>query len=316
MQINQDNSVWGTTLPFLQSTDFNIGNLETTITQQSKPAFKKAFSYRSIDKDWATKTLKEGNFRGLSLANNHIKDFGTIGLTDTIHALDLAGIKHAGAGRSIDEASELKTIKINGKKIGFLAMADHYDWSGWISSETKSGIWFLDMNRKNMWNPLFQYIKKVRRSVDVLILSLHWNSNYVKQIEQKFRDFAKLALQAGVDVIHGHSPHHILPIERYDLRKQTLKLATLSDFKKPGKWVIYSCGDFIDDYAVDPCFRNDIGMIVKICVNKNNQVWIGDIVFTKIQNMTVDVLPRSGADFQFALKNLQVDHRKNQFICF
>jgi hypothetical protein len=81
---------------------------------------------------------------------------------------------------------------------------------------------------------------------DITVVSLHWGSNYQWIPSQKFQHFAHDLMDLGVDIIHGHSSHHIQGIEIYK-----------------GKPIFYGLGDFIDDYAVDEVYRNDLGKLSK-----------------------------------------------------
>jgi poly-gamma-glutamate synthesis protein (capsule biosynthesis protein) len=97
----QSESIWGTTLPVLRSTDAVIANLECAITSQQKPTTitPKVFHFRADPV--AAGALPIANVRCVSLANNHSLDFGEEGLFDTLDALDHAGVVHTGAGRTL-----------------------------------------------------------------------------------------------------------------------------------------------------------------------------------------------------------------------
>jgi poly-gamma-glutamate synthesis protein (capsule biosynthesis protein) len=72
----------------------------------------------------------------------------------------------------------------------------------------------------------------VKRKGDIVVASIHWGSNWGYSIPQNQRVFAhRLIDEAGVDIIHGHSSHHVRPIEVYR-----------------DKLILYGCGDFINDY--------------------------------------------------------------------
>ena len=71
----------------------------------------------------------------------------------------------------------------------------------------------------------------MREPGDVVVASIHWGSNWGYDVPATHTDFAHRLIDAGVDVVHGHSSHHPRPIEVYQ-----------------GKLILYGCGDLIDDY--------------------------------------------------------------------
>src|SRR5439155_11772603 len=94
---------WGNVLPVLKSTDINIINLETTLTR-SNNIVSKVFNFKATpDK---VNSLSAAHIAAVNLANNHILDFSGDGLTETIHTLNAAQIKHTGAGLNSREAAE------------------------------------------------------------------------------------------------------------------------------------------------------------------------------------------------------------------
>lgn len=263
--LNQNNNfekVWGNLLYYLNSSDGTIGNLETTITNSTDKEIK-TFNFKLNPK--FKKILKIGNFKYVNIANNHILDFKEQGLEDTIKNLNSLKIKFTGAG-TIEEAMKPIFLIKNGIKIGFLSAADHP--SEWLATKTKKGIFYVDIRFNN--KKLFDYIKKVKSQCDYLVFSIHWNYNYVDEIKSEFRTFAYDLIRCGVDIIHGHSPHHLLEIEKFQ-----------------NGLIFYSLGDFIDDYAVDQRYRNDLACLINIQFTKK-YFYIQKIIPTKISNFQVN----------------------------
>ena len=69
----------------------------------------------------------------VTMANNHILDFGPEGITDSLAALDGAGIPHVGVGENLEQAKELKILEVKGKKIGFLGVSRVYMAASWAT---------------------------------------------------------------------------------------------------------------------------------------------------------------------------------------
>lgn len=115
--------------------------------------------------------------------------------------------------------------------------------------------------------------------------------NYVSFIPEQYVKLGHDIINAGVDIIHGHSPHHLLPIEYYN------------------KGIIfYSLGDFIDDYAVNKNYRNDLSMIAKVIIEKSS-IKI-KIMPTKIVHEINDVIKPKvvkavGNDKKFVLNKIK-----------
>ncbi len=156
---------WGDVLPLLQRTDLNIINLETTLTTSTN-RLPKTFNYKaSPDR---VKTLQEARIDIVNLANNHIRDFGDVGLLETIKTLDAAGIKHVGAGKNIDEAHKQVIITKNNVKIGIIGYTDNEP--GWQAQENKSGTNYIKVGDIDK---IHRYITPLRDQVDLLIVSIH-----------------------------------------------------------------------------------------------------------------------------------------------
>ncbi|KAL6057717.1 Polyglutamate biosynthesis protein [Balamuthia mandrillaris] len=240
--------VWGDTLPLFQEADVRVINLETSVTTHDVKN-PKTFNYRMHPAN--LRALHEAHVDYCSLANNHTLDYCEEGLFDTIKHMNKSGIKWAGAGRNLSEARAPAIISCQDRKIAFFSFSDHP--KDWAASENKPGINYLDIYNYtkediNMIKQLIQDTDKRERDKDgkglnMVVASLHWGPNYLWVPEPQFESFAHDLIDVcGVDMIHGHSSHHIQGIEIYK-----------------GKPILYGCGDFVDDYAIDPEYRNDLG---------------------------------------------------------
>lgn len=224
--------IWGDLLPLLKETDINLANLETTLTK-SRMIIPKVFNFKADPEK--VRSLQEANINIVNLANNHILDYSTEGLQETIATLDKAGILHVGAGSTEVEAKKPAVTIWKEIRIGVLGCTDNEPT--WKATDAKEGTVFLDASTID---PIKQELKKLRAIVDILILSIHWGPNMKERPSKQFIQFAHQAIDCGVDIIHGHSAHIFQGIEFYH-----------------GGLILYDTGDFIDDYAVDPLLRND-----------------------------------------------------------
>jgi len=135
-------------------------------------------------------------------------------------------------GKSKSEAMNPTYKYIHGIKFAFLSASDCKSWE-----------WFPEFNYQNVKNPdrygLSTVVKAAKENADFVIFSFHWGPNYQWFPDADIRRLARLLIDFGVDLIHGHSSHHIQGIEIYK-----------------GKPIFYGMGDFVDDYAIDQTYRN------------------------------------------------------------
>jgi poly-gamma-glutamate synthesis protein (capsule biosynthesis protein) len=259
---------WGNILPLLQKADFRMVNLETTFTKSEKRV-PKVFNYKADPKN--IHALMKANINVVSLANNHSKDFGNEGLLDTIKTLDNANILHVGAGHNIEQAQLPVILEDSGIKIGIIGATDNEPT--WHATETTPGINYFSVD--NLTDLLKQIIQ-LKKQVDLLIISLHWGPNMRQQPTQKYIDAAHLMIDAGADIIHGHSAHIFQGVEIYK-----------------NKLIMYDTGDFVDDYRIDPYLRNDRALLFFVTLDKSG---VKRIELTPLLINTMQVNVAEGAD--------------------
>jgi poly-gamma-glutamate capsule biosynthesis protein CapA/YwtB (metallophosphatase superfamily) len=175
----------------------------------------------------------------VTLANNHVLDYGYDALIDMLEILDQAGIIHSGAGLNSGEASRLATSEVSGRKIGLLAFTDNEP--NWEATTDRPGVFYVPTALHDSRATKFlDLIRQGRKVVDILIVSAHWGSNWGYRPPQEHVIFARALIEAGADIIFGHSSHVFRGIEFYKDRP-----------------ILYGAGDFVDDYAIDKIERND-----------------------------------------------------------
>lgn len=237
-------SFWGNTLSLLHQADLVIAGLECAITTETRPWTKtpKVFHFRAPPQ--AIEVLRAAGVRLVSLANNHTLDFDVPGLFDTLNYLDAAGIAHAGAGRNLAEARRPAIVEAGGRRIGMVAFTDNEP--AWAAGVDQPGINYLPINLNPATIAIVAEAAAAARQAgaEFVVLSLHWGPNMRQRPPRQFQGFAAAALDAGVDLIYGHSAHIFQGV------------AVLH-----GKPVLYDTGDFLDDYAVDPVLRNDQSLL-------------------------------------------------------
>ncbi len=219
--------VWGDALPAMQRADARIVNLETSVTARGKPWPGKGIHYRMHPANVAC--LTAARIDCCVLANNHVLDWGYEGLADTLETLHAAGIRTAGAGRDEAEAKAPAVLEVGGGRVLVFAygMASSGVLPDWAAG-SGAGVNFLP---ELSVSAVSRNIQSVRQPGDVVIVSIHWGGNWGYGVSGAEREFAQGLIDAGVDVVHGHSSHHPKRVERHR-----------------GRPILYGCGDFINDY--------------------------------------------------------------------
>lgn len=237
---------WGNALPIFRDADIRICNLECVISNRDNPwtVTPKVFHFRSDAKN--IEVLKTAGIHIVSLANNHTLDFEYEAMFEMLKILDNAGIHHAGAGINRDEASRPAFLEMRGIKIGFIAFTDNE--SDWEATEEKPGVFYVPIDiEDDRAKRLFEIIRNTKKETQVLIVSAHWGPNWGHRPQPHHIPFGHTLIDAGADIVFGHSCHVFQGIEIY--------------LSKP---IIYSAGDFVDDYAVDEIERNDESFIFTV----------------------------------------------------
>ena len=233
-------SCWGEVGELLRDADGVIANLECAITTHSEPWRRtpKVFHFGADPK--AIDVLKAGNICGVSLANNHVLDFETAGLIDTLDHLDRAGIAHAGAGRTQADAFAPAFMRIGDLSVALFAVTDNEP--PFAARGSEPGTAYIDLgNAKAAGRPTRAEIDAARqRGINLAVLSCHLGPNMVSEPSNEIRDYHLRATTRGIDVVHGHSAHVTQGVE---VAGRAL--------------ILHDTGDFLDDYAVDPVLRND-----------------------------------------------------------
>lgn len=240
----------------LQQADVTIGNLEGTLLEGGNPAdFKmhqKSTPYMFRMPVRYSDIFKHAGFDLLSLANNHIGDFGDKGRAGTMRVLDSAGIAYGGQISHPDTV-----ITINGIKYGFCAFAPN--------AQT---LPITDMRFVK------QEVTGLKSRCDVVIVSFHGGGegpafeHVTRQIESflgvkrgNVYEFAHTAIDAGADVVLGNGPHVNRAVELYK-----------------GRLIAYSLGNFCTYKCVSVDGVSGLSVLLKVCVNKKGEFLTGRLI--------------------------------------
>ncbi|WP_276274969.1 CapA family protein [Haladaptatus sp. QDMS2] len=242
-------TVWGDCRSRLTDLDGLVCNLECCLSTNGMPWTKtyRPFHFRA-DPMWAIPALTAAGVSAVSLANNHVMDFGPTALGDTLDHLDAARIAHAGAGRNLDTALDPAVFALNGVRVAMVSFTDNTP--EYAADHDKYGTALIEVDprhgptrirvrevlaRARQWNP------------QLLVAALHWGPNMTTSPPDHFVAFAHWLVDEGVDIVYGHSAHLFHGVEVYE-----------------DGLILYDTGDFVDDYAVDSHLHNDHGFIFEV----------------------------------------------------
>jgi poly-gamma-glutamate synthesis protein (capsule biosynthesis protein) len=227
--------IWGDALKELKriKPDIRVINLETTITNSDEFWPGKSIHYRMHPRN--VRALTAVRIDCCVLANNHALDYGYAGLTETLKTLQQANIVSAGAGKDIHEAASPAVLTAGDDK-RVLVFAFGSPTSGvfraWAATDNRAGVNYLPSLSEQTIQAVVSAVKQHARARDVVIFSVHWGGNWGYGIPDDQIEFAhRLIDEAGVDIVHGHSSHHVKGLEVYQDRL-----------------ILYGCGDFLNDY--------------------------------------------------------------------
>ncbi len=246
-----DRYVWGFALDVLDKARpaARIVNLETAVTTSERYWQGKEVHYRMSPKNLGC--LKAARIDCCTLANNHVLDWEREGLRETLASLAGAGFAIAGAGRNDREARAPAILPLpGGHRLLVFAFAgpDCGVPPDWAADGDRAGIALLRAYSGETLRRIASAVKAARGTADLVIVSIHWGGNWGYELPDAHRRLAHgLIDAAGVDLVHGHSSHHVKGIEVHG-----------------GRLILYGCGDLITDYegiAGKEQFRGDIGLL-------------------------------------------------------
>jgi poly-gamma-glutamate capsule biosynthesis protein CapA/YwtB (metallophosphatase superfamily) len=223
--------------------DLGFVNLECCISTRGRPwpDPDKPFFFRAPPA--ATKVLTLLGVDCVSLANNHALDFGTEALLDSFDHLNAAGIRWVGAGPNLERARQPVVLEAAGLRLAIVAFADHP--AEYAAGPGRPGIAYANL-RHGTPGWLLDTVKAAATQADAVLVSPHWGPNMRATPLPHVRRAAGELRGAGATLVAGHSAHVFQGVQDQ---------------------VLYDLGDFIDDYAVDPTLRNDLGLLFVVTLD-------------------------------------------------
>nr|MBQ5604519.1 CapA family protein [Bacteroidales bacterium] len=192
---------WGTILndikPIIQEADLSVVNLECPIvSNDAMPISKEGPNLKCVA--GSVDVLKDAGFDVVTLANNHILDYGDVALENTLKVLSSRNVAYVGAGRNIQEASKVYENNIDSQKVAIINCCEH-EFS--IATDSIAGA--------NPLNPIKQWydIKTAKDNGSYVILIVHGGHEYFQYPSPRMKELYRFYVDAGADVVINHHQH-------------------------------------------------------------------------------------------------------------
>lgn len=203
--------------------------------------------------------LKEFGVDIVTMANNHTLDRGEEAIQNAIRRYEEIGMSYTGSFKSKEDQQNIRVIDTDeGISVAFLSYT--YGTNG-IRAPNGKGYLVNRINRQQIRDD----VERAGNQADVTILSYHFGNEYERLPSEEQKDLAQFAADLGVEVVIGHHPHVLQPLEWLKRKNGNNTL------------VAYSLGNFLSgQYEL----YQRIGGILQVCViKKENQIIIEDPSF-------------------------------------
>lgn len=194
----------------LLAADVVVGNLESPVVYELPPRSPSNNAYRFAGSAAYMDQLLRGGFTVMSLANNHYFDLDLAGQLEGPRVLADAGLFAIGASRIDPPLLRIETLEVQGWRIGFLAFATLRNHVG-----LRDGPQVPYVSLGQLREQALPIIADARAKHDLLIVVVHWGTEYADEVSNSNKIAARTLLESGVDLLIGHHPHVLQAIERH-----------------------------------------------------------------------------------------------------
>ena len=261
----------GLILDWLWEADVAFANLETTLAAPKPYYHPRPSTYRFRADPSSAVDLRSLGFGLVSLANNHVFDYGESAFVETLEALDGSGIEHVGAGLSLERALSPVVMDAGSQRVAFLGFATIYPVVG-AASHDRPGVAAVrnkivyefesfrlptDLRPGYASLPVIreapveqdvirvqESIKKAKANADYVVVSVHWGKEYEDVPSDGQRELGHKMVEAGADLVVGHHPHTAQAIEAYG---DGFIFYSLGNFAMQVEWDIARCEVYMNE---------------------------------------------------------------------
>lgn len=190
----------------IKSADFSFVNVECPIVEGNFEPIKKCGPNLKCTRV-AAEAIKFAGFTSVTMANNHILDYGSEGLKTSVDYCEKQGLDIVGVGNNIDEAEQVLYLDKNGKRLAIINCCEH-EFS--IANETDPGA--------NPLNPVKQFyqIKKAREQADYVVVIVHGGHEHFQLPSVRMVETYRFFIDSGADAVVNHHQHCFSGYEIYN----------------------------------------------------------------------------------------------------
>ena len=267
----------------IKSCDISICNFEAPIKHEDMQMIKKAGPHLYQSKE-SVEYLKKAGFDLFSLANNHIYDYGEVGLNTTLEEIKRCKLNYVGAGSSFDEAYSPVILDKKGVKVGFMSVAEA-QFGCLMEDEQRGGYAFIHQSKTE------DNIRELRNECDIVVLIAHAGVEDISLPIPEWRNAYKRFCDLGCDLVIAHHPHVPQGYEMYN-----------------GSTIFYSLGNFFFDTAG---FENTSNDSFSLSINANSEgITDFEIIYHKMENGKVKKVSKDEVNFDLdhLNKSLEIEY--------
>lgn len=227
----------------IQKVDFSFVNFESPIAEENFKPIPKCGPNLRCSKE-AVAAVKYAGFTGVTMANNHILDYGAKGLHKSVEYCRKQGLDVVGVGNNLTEAGEVLYLEKDGKRLAVINCCEH-EFS--IATDTEAGA--------NPLNPIRQFyaIQEAKSNADYILVIVHGGHEHYQLPSPRMQETYRFFIDAGADAVVNHHQHCYSGYEIYH--------------DKP---IFYGLGNFcFDEDGMRECFWNE-GYMVKLEFGNDN----------------------------------------------
>ena len=202
----------------LRGADITFVNLESQLADLGGETQSPTNEYRFAGPPEGAISLANAGIDIVSIANNHMWDYGKDALFETIDNLEMAGVLHVGASKNMEDKYKATIIEVKNQKVAFLAMTTLLNGYERFAQD------YVSFNNEE---EIVKEIRRIRDDVDYLFVSIHTGTEYKLTPDKLMEQLSHRFIDEGADGVIGHHPHVPQPIEMYN--------------EKP---ILYSLGNF------------------------------------------------------------------------
>lgn len=227
---------------YFENDDFTMVNLESVLSDSGTGAADKTFVFRGPTA--YTQILTGSSVEAVTLANNHTMDFGKTGYRSTKDALTDAGVPYVEANGTMLYTTD------SGLTIGVYATC-------------------FTVNEADLRSDIAALRSK---GAEIIIAAMHWGTEGSYRVTSSQKTYARLAIDAGADIVYGHHPHVLQPIEEYN-----------------GGVIYYSLGNFSFGGNTAPRDRDSAILRQEIIRDENGKVRLGELTIIPVSISSMDI---------------------------